>query len=455
MAFDEPLSRQEAILQNMLGANNTLEPPQSREEQLLIQILEEGGVGGGTYAVKGSYDTYAELVAAHPTGNEGDAYLVGSPSHVYTWLTDDATWHDAGAFSAIAGPRGPQGERGPQGPEGPQGEEGPEGPRGPQGEEGPQGPEGPQGEEGPEGPRGPKGDGPDITIKEDTDTSYILTFRTDTVEFDTPNLKGSGTVRILNDIADVTLVNVTNNQVLSFDQESGKWINRTLESGNVEHLADVGDVEVTNLQSGQVLKWDASAQKWINEEAEEPFQFATMPAAADYAERIVEYTGVDTQDFKRGYFYRSTPAVEAGQIVYSWQRQDVQPNNNDYNNLISKPSIDNVEIVGNKTKADFDIQKVIQFTTMPTPSAQNLGDIVQYVGGDTADFRQGYFYQCKYNETALTYNWERLDTSQSEELQNEIEELQENQGDMTTLEVTGVDNLVDAINKIDKHKVAS
>jgi hypothetical protein len=455
MAFDEPLSRQEAILQNMLGANNTLEPPQSREEQLLVQILEEGGVGGGTYAVKGSYDTYAELLAAHPTGNEGDAYLVGSPSHVYTWLTDDATWHDAGAFSAIAGPRGPQGERGLTGPEGPEGPEGPQGKQGPEGPEGPQGPQGPEGPQGEEGPQGPKGDGPDITIVEDTDTSYILRFRTNTVEFDTPNLKGSGTVRILNDIADVALVNVTNKQVLSFDQESGKWINRTLESGNVEHLTDVGDVEVTNLQPDQVLKWDAVAQKWINKEAEEPFQFATMPAAADYAERIVEYTGVDTQDFKRGYFYRSTPAVEAGQITYSWQRQDVQPNNDDYNNLISKPSIDSVELAGNKTKEDLNIQKIIQFTTMPAATAQRLGDIVQYVGGNTADFRQGYFYQCKYNETSLAYNWERLDTSQSEELQSEIEQLQENQGDMTTLEVTGVDNLVDAINKIDKHKVSS
>lgn len=47
MSFDEPLSRQEAILQNMLGAINVLEPPQSREEVLLQAILESGGGGGG------------------------------------------------------------------------------------------------------------------------------------------------------------------------------------------------------------------------------------------------------------------------------------------------------------------------------------------------------------------------------------------------------------------------
>ena len=49
MSFDEALSRQEAILQNMLGANNVLEPPQSREEVLLQAILESGGGGGESY----------------------------------------------------------------------------------------------------------------------------------------------------------------------------------------------------------------------------------------------------------------------------------------------------------------------------------------------------------------------------------------------------------------------
>ena len=47
MSFDAPQSRNEAILQNMLGADNALEPPQSRIEDLLQQILESGGGGGG------------------------------------------------------------------------------------------------------------------------------------------------------------------------------------------------------------------------------------------------------------------------------------------------------------------------------------------------------------------------------------------------------------------------
>lgn len=43
MSFPRPQSREEAILQNMLGANNVLERPQSRVEALLQEILNSGG----------------------------------------------------------------------------------------------------------------------------------------------------------------------------------------------------------------------------------------------------------------------------------------------------------------------------------------------------------------------------------------------------------------------------
>ena len=42
MSFDAPQSRNEAILQNILGANNELGEPQSRIEDLLMQLLENG-----------------------------------------------------------------------------------------------------------------------------------------------------------------------------------------------------------------------------------------------------------------------------------------------------------------------------------------------------------------------------------------------------------------------------
>jgi len=49
-------SRNEAILENILGADNELKEAKSRIERLLMQILEQGGISkptaAGTYALQ-------------------------------------------------------------------------------------------------------------------------------------------------------------------------------------------------------------------------------------------------------------------------------------------------------------------------------------------------------------------------------------------------------------------
>jgi hypothetical protein len=50
---DEPRSRNEAILQNILCEENELLEPQSRIEALLHEILEQGGTGGGSDGFSG------------------------------------------------------------------------------------------------------------------------------------------------------------------------------------------------------------------------------------------------------------------------------------------------------------------------------------------------------------------------------------------------------------------
>lgn len=70
MVFDKPQSRNEAILQNMLGANNVLEPPQSRIEALLQEILVSGG-GGGT----SDYEHLNNLPQINGTELKGDMTL--------------------------------------------------------------------------------------------------------------------------------------------------------------------------------------------------------------------------------------------------------------------------------------------------------------------------------------------------------------------------------------------
>lgn len=89
----------------------------------IVDILENGGGGGGTFDVT--------------IGDNGNWYINGV---------------DTGKPS-----RGEQGPQGPAGPEGPQGEQGPQGPAGEDGAQGPQGPRGPQGPAGADGAPGAQG----------------------------------------------------------------------------------------------------------------------------------------------------------------------------------------------------------------------------------------------------------------------------------------------------------
>ena len=113
------------------------------------------------------------------------------------------------------GPQGLQGETGPQGPKGDTGAQGPQGVKGDTGEKGDPGEQGPQGEQGPkgdtgaQGPQGVKGDTgaqgiqgatgpqgvagetPQITVVENTKTSYKVRFKTSSQDITSPNLKSN------------------------------------------------------------------------------------------------------------------------------------------------------------------------------------------------------------------------------------------------------------------------
>lgn len=94
----------------------------------IVDILENGGGGGGTFDVT--------------IGDNGNWYINGV---------------DTGKPS-----RGEQGPQGPAGPEGPQGEQGPAGADGAPGPEGPRGPQGPAGADGAPGPVGEAGFSPTV-----------------------------------------------------------------------------------------------------------------------------------------------------------------------------------------------------------------------------------------------------------------------------------------------------
>ena len=68
----------------------------------------QNGQDGTSVTILGSYDSYAQLIAAHPSGNLGDSYMVAGD--LYVW--NGSVWQNVGT---IQGPQGPQGVAGADG----------------------------------------------------------------------------------------------------------------------------------------------------------------------------------------------------------------------------------------------------------------------------------------------------------------------------------------------------
>lgn len=178
-----------------------------------------------------------------------------------------------------------------------------------------------------------------------------------------------------------------------------------------------------------------------------PIQFEVMPtASAEY--NVVQYVGADTANFNRGYFYRSTPSVVSGSVVYDWQQIDTQPSNLDYSDLTNKPTINTVELSGNKTAAQLGLQTTIQYSTMPTADATNLGQIVQYIGATTTEYTQGYFYQSTYDSENASYKWVYKAASHDDSAR--VTALENAVGDISQLSAS---TLVEAISALSRHDI--
>jgi hypothetical protein len=90
--------------------NDTQINPPTAHAEIVFTRVDTGlngsnGQDGTSVTILGSYNTLAELQTAHPTGNVGDAYIIGG--NLYVWAVDDAEWENVGN---IQGPAGKDGE---------------------------------------------------------------------------------------------------------------------------------------------------------------------------------------------------------------------------------------------------------------------------------------------------------------------------------------------------------
>lgn len=77
------------------------------------------------------------------------------------------------------------------------------------------------------------------------------------------NGSGGGGASTLDDLTDVTITSVTDQQVLTYDSNSGEWINANAQGG-VTQLDQLSDVTISAPSDGQTLVYDANSSEWVN-----------------------------------------------------------------------------------------------------------------------------------------------------------------------------------------------
>ena len=138
----------------------------------------------------------------------------GRTAQVIANNTDTGVSLDFVVPVGATGATGAQGETGATGPTGAQGAKGETGATGPTGAQGAKGETGAAGATGAQGIQGVTGQTPNIAVAEDTPTSYKVSFKTDTQEITSPNLKSNvayynANLATLNSYIDIPLDNLT------------------------------------------------------------------------------------------------------------------------------------------------------------------------------------------------------------------------------------------------------
>ena len=83
------------------------------------------GKDGTSVNILGTYETEVELIAAHPTGAVGDAYIVGGD--LFVWTAEQNSWVNVGRIQGDPGRDGKDGSNGVDGKDGANGKDGADG----------------------------------------------------------------------------------------------------------------------------------------------------------------------------------------------------------------------------------------------------------------------------------------------------------------------------------------
>ncbi len=314
------------------------------------------------------------------------------------------------------GPVGPQGETGPQGPTGatgatgPQGETGPRGEQGPQGiqgDRGPQGEQGPKGDTGETGPQGPKGEtGPAVSLDPTLSISgkaadaakvgeAVNAEATRAKAAEEENAKGVNQLK--EDLGDVVQTDKSNNILEISAYTEGQYYSAS--SGSIRYndnyftvdnyievepsssyvLSEFIDGVFEKLLSPIIIFYDKN-KKYLSGGQYSTF---TTPENANYIRISTEKNAIKKQLLlEKGTepskiwtpYYDETLYVKGEKVIEF-----------PYGNIKDKPTINGVEISGNKTSKDYGIPDVSEITE--TYGLYKINEITVDVNG-TGDFER-------------------------------------------------------------------
>lgn len=133
--------------------------------------------------------------------------------------------------------------------------------------------------------------------------------------------------------------------------------------------------------------------EWL-EVSGQSIQTEEMPEASeDSVGKIIQYQGATNENFTHGYFYE---CVEDS-WTYVWNNVKVQDSdgaNISYDNSTSWLTATTIqEAIDEINNSVTEVKNIVEVTEMSEASEENEGTIIQYKGESTADFTHGYFYE--------------------------------------------------------------
>ena len=169
------------------------------------------------------------------------------------------------------------------------------------------------------------------------------------------------------------------------------------------------------------------------------FQFANMPtASAQNLGFVYQYTGA-TGTYTQDMFYRCVYDDALGE--YRWEEVIFHATVT-VDSAISGTSTNPVQNKVIKEALDTK-QDIMQYSTMPS-AQDNLGKIVQYIGTNTANYTNGYFYKAIYDSESDVYLWTVIKFSADMLVDNALSTTSENpvQNKVITSEINGIKDLI-------------